>query len=154
MFVYESCLATFKRIYGKKEAMDNLIRSRINEEFHSQPEDICKDIAEKGGNSQYYSQAVGAVPIMIGAITLEAFLSILTLAVTFILGVIKAVLSYCAEVEAARQHAIEEDAIDQAPPATGDYEGLAWKAAINKITKSPIAYVAIAVVAWLFLKKN
>ncbi len=155
MFVYENCLATFRRIFGKKEAMDNLIRSRINEEFHSQPEEICKDIAEKGGSSQYYSQAVGVVPVvMIGKVTLEAFLIILSLAITFIIGIVKAILVYCAEVEAARQHAIEEKAIDQSGPEPEDYTGLAWKYAKEKALKSPITYVALAVIAWLFLENK
>ena len=148
--IYENCKGLYIKTYGDEQSMQNLIRTGIVESMKDQPENICASIANRG------AQSVGeaaAATIMIGKITLEAFISILTTVLGVLATIVGYICSYATKVGEAKYASLNRSIIDNGEIAPSDYNGV-FKDMPNVGEKNTwLPLLAIGAAILLILKK-
>lgn len=138
---YNISKKTFTEIYGTEAAMKNLIRAKITEQFGAEPEQVCLDIVNRGARPVNGIGVAGTA--MVGALTVAEFITVLTTVLTFIGGLIVAILQYCAKVQEAKYASIDKASVDGGTPNENDYKDFIWKQTLNKIKNSPITWILL-----------
>lgn len=107
--VYRTVCETFVPLYGTQDDLDNIIRTGILTQYKSQPEDVCKRLAQ--------SKGVGFAEMTVGEL-----IQIIVIVASIVLAAISLVLQYAASVVQAKWQAPENYA--DGLSSDSDWDGL------------------------------
>lgn len=133
---YNYCKALFVNVYGSEEAMQEIIRASIIDQFQATPEQVCADIV--AGKREAVGIATEVIVAIIGAIT------------TLIVGVITAVCTMVAQTNVAKYAAVDRQAVESSTPNEDDFNGLSLSGS-GATSWLPLAAIGIGL---LFLLKS
>lgn len=115
--VYNYCKAYFVNVYGSEEDMQDIIRAGIIKDSKGvSPEEICAKIAGT-------PKKVGSVTVSI-VIGIKEIITILTLAIGFILGIVKLICDCVYKSNVAKYAAMRDSIINQGGAQKDDFEDL------------------------------
>ena len=119
--IYDFCKSEFVDIYGSEEDMREIISDGIINYFGQTPQYVCNKIATTGKIEKPIGTGdpTGAV-----VWTAAEIISLISALLTFVMGVVGAVLAYLKSKNDAKYGAINAEAAKSATPAPGDYDGL------------------------------
>lgn len=133
---YNYCKALFVNVYGSEEAMQEIIRASIIDQFQATPEQVCAEIV--AGKREAVGIATEVIVAIIGAIT------------TLIVGVITAVCTMVAQTNVAKYAAVDRQAVESSTPNEDDFNGLSLSGS-GATSWIPLAAIGIGL---LFLLKS
>ena len=133
---YNYCKALFVNVYGSEEAMQEIIRASIIDQFQATPEQVCADIV--AGKREAIGLATEVIVAIIGALT------------TLIVGVITAVCTMVAQTNVAKYAAVDRQAVESSTPNEDDFNGLSLSGS-GATSWLPLAAIGIGL---LFLLKS
>ena len=130
--------------------MQNIIRAGIIERYKATPAVICAAIA--AGGKRYKINGIGAAPaaaaapVMIGALTVEAFVAIITSLIGLLATIIPLIIQYCARVKELQSAPAEVRTSTDDAPAPSDFDGF-----VSTITKPSTLLPILAIAVGIFL---
>ena len=152
MRTYNFCKDVFVRMYGTEEAMLNIIRAGIIQRYGETPGDICNGISTlkdkykiKISGIGSGAAAAGAV-FVVGKLTADALIGIITAVLTFLAAVIGAIIKHCTRVKELQSTPAEVRASTDEGPAPSDFDGF-----VTTITKPSTLLPILAIAVGIFL---
>lgn len=138
--IYEYCKKLYVGTFGKESAMQNIIRTGIQDRYKDTPENVCESIV----NGKIVEEGTGSLSVTV-------ILAIISAVLAVVLALIENICKAVAQSKTAEYASIDDAIIKDACPEKDDFEG--FEAYYQK-AKSWFPLIAIGAALFWLLKGN